>query len=323
MGWFGWVAGIWGVLLASGCSGDAGAGREPPEAAAQRADAGAGGGAPIRLRLTNWNVKNFFDDRVDNPTVGPPCASEAPPDLLCEDVPSSEAYQAKVSALAGVLAPLDPDVIVLPETESWVGASALAARLGGRSHVVVSEGNDPRGIEIAVISRWPLDRVVSHAAESFDGAGRSYRFARDCLEVHLTLNGRHLVLLGVHFKASDDAASRAKRVAEATQVRSIAASLMRADPSVAIVVLGDFNATPASEPIAVLLGAEPTRFYSAAELVPEAARTSYDDRVLLDDQISNAALYDLVRVDSASIVHGPGVAAASDHEPLTVDYAVE
>lgn len=285
-------------------------------------DAHVEAAAPLRVRIVNWNVQNFFNDVADSPELGGTCTGT---DTTCESVVTSAEYQAKLGHVLAVLSPLAPDIAVMPEVENEAVATAIADGLGDHPHVAVSHGNDPRGIDVAVISRFAFDRVVRHNDEFFHASvdpSTTYKFARDCLELHSTINGRHVVLLAVHLKAEQDDASKQKRVAEAEQIRRIAAAVLLGDPSAAIVLLGDFNSTPDEPPMVTLRGAAPNALTSVAANVVAAERWSFGGDRLIDDQLLDAAMLPWLDAASVHLEHSTTVDLASDHSPLSADYDV-
>jgi predicted extracellular nuclease len=130
---------------------------------------------------------------------------------------------------------------------------------------VVVDGNDGRGIDVAVISKFPVS-VRTHAHRTFQELGvwsddlRGYRdkvggrerrlnpsdrvFMRDCLEIDLKVNGRPLTLYGCHFKSMSPTRdhTRPYRRAEALAVRRIIEERFgpRADEA-NWVICGDLN----------------------------------------------------------------------------------
>lgn len=172
-------------------------------------------GPPQPLKVMTWNVKNLYNDKKDSPEVA----------VADETILSTSDYQAKLAAIATVVGGVKPDVLMLQEVENQNVVSDLAAKLGGFPHQAITQGNDPRGIDIAVLSALPFQIGPSHKDEYFKASSdptQTFKFARDVLEVHLNVNGRHLALLGIHFKAEDgDPKSALKRVAEAEQTRKI------------------------------------------------------------------------------------------------------
>ena len=114
------------------------------------------------------------------------------------------------------------------------------------------DGNDARGIDVAVASRVPVGRIRSHVDDR-DQTGEI--FSRDCLELELIHpQGFSLWMLLNHFKSkgygaqstSDDKRKRqADRVVEILQGYDLKKDL--------VIVCGDFNDTPDSNPLKSLL----------------------------------------------------------------------
>jgi endonuclease/exonuclease/phosphatase family metal-dependent hydrolase len=258
-------------------------------------------GADI-VRVATWNVHDLFDE-VDR---------RIPPGDL-DEVPSPAEVEAKLDALAGVLLRVDADVVVLEEVEDAGVLGRLAARAGYAEARLV-EGLDPRGIDVAALSRLPVDAYVSHLGE-VDAAGRRL-WPRDCVELHVSTPGRPVVVVGSHLSSalSDDGT---RRLLQAARLREIADGLRRARPAALVLAGGDLNDRPESAALAPLLG-DGAWLEVAAPGVPtwgtgaEAAR--------LDDLLVPAE--DAAAVAWAAVVDGGDVRGASDHRPVVLDVAV-
>jgi endonuclease/exonuclease/phosphatase family metal-dependent hydrolase len=153
------------------------------------------------------------------------------------------------------------DIVGVLEAESRVALKrftdgGLLAAGGARyPHVMVVDGNDERGINVGVLStaQYPLVSQVSHVDDT-DAGGRV--FSRDCPEYHFaTPSGRPLVVLVNHLKSKGyggKVASDATRRRQAQRIAEVYADL--ASRGIAeVVVLGDLNDTPDSDPLAPLL----------------------------------------------------------------------
>jgi Endonuclease/Exonuclease/phosphatase family len=127
-------------------------------------------------------------------------------------------------------------------------------------HVMVIDGNDPRGIDVGVLATaaFPLTMMRSHID---DGPFGDRVFSRDCPEYWFAfplgsaLAGQQLVVLVNHFKSKfggNNPASIARRTRQSQRVADIYTAL-RAAGIDHIVVLGDFNDTPDSEALKPLL----------------------------------------------------------------------
>lgn len=300
------------VAASSACSDDA-------PGASGGGGAGTGGqGAgpppdPIAFQVMTWNVRNLFNDKND---------SAAPQEELDPNWPQRRAEVGKV------LFALDADVVALQEVEHGEVLEELddLELMDRYPHITVSEGNDPRGIDVGFMSKYPFDQVVSHAGEAFTQTGTSsptYRFARDAYEVHMTVNERHVVLIGVHFKAKDND-DPDKRLAEAQRTRNIANAIAEDDPEAAIIILGDFNDTPMTPPYDAV--AKPMPAYSNAALLAPAddqwTFTFGGVEELVDHAMMNPLASDRVDASGVSIIHGPEAQDASDHAPILVRFSM-
>jgi endonuclease/exonuclease/phosphatase family metal-dependent hydrolase len=278
------------------------------------AGVGGTGGRPEPLPLTvlNWNARNVFNDVID---------SGAPKEVTDPN------WDQKRSRVGIVLAALDADIVVLQEIEHQaVLAEINDLELGGRyPEVHVIEGNDPRGIDVGLLSKLPLHAVITHRDDEFvrvGGDATTYRYSRDCLEVRLTFNGRPLALLGVHYRAKTDD-DPDKRLAEAQRTRAIADAITAESPSNAVIILGDFNDVPGSPPYTWTIGQDPLLYRNAADLVPEGDRWTFNfdgSLELIDQQMHSPLLGPML--ESASIVHSADVSSASDHAPVVATYLV-
>lgn len=280
---------------------------------------GAGNAAPsdpLPLRVANWNVHNLENDKDDSGAPG-------------ETIVTTAEYTAHRKAVGKVLNQIDADILILVEVENKAVLDDLnQTELGGKySASNLIDGNDYRGVDIGVLSKYPIDSVVSHKDEGFplNGTqGPNYYFSRDCPEIHIRFNGRNMVFLGTHLKAksNDDPI---KRLAEAQHTRAIADSLAKQDPTRAIAILGDFNDTPDSPPYVAIVGSGASKYTDVTLSLAAADRWSYNFQgkfELIDYQFVNAILAPMLDAQSVTIKHSADVDTASDHSPVIATYMV-
>jgi endonuclease/exonuclease/phosphatase family metal-dependent hydrolase len=170
-----------------------------------------------------------------------------------------------------VILDVSADILAIVEAESrpaLMGFQDLLlpdiARLDGLSlspamrytHVMLIDGNDDRGIDVALATRagLPIGTMRSHVDDRMpDGEPL---FSRDCPEYEVLLpGGGSLWVLPNHFKSKyggNDPRSRARRQAQAARVAEIVGRL-KGEGHENIVVLGDLNDTPDSAELAPLL----------------------------------------------------------------------
>lgn len=260
------------------------------------------GGAAAAIRVVTWNVHDLFDaeDRIV-----PPGAEDL--------VPAAEEVDAKLRVVAAVLVRLDADLVLLQEVESRAILERLALAAGyGAARLV--DGNDPRGIDVAVLSRLPLRAYASHAGEL--GPDGRLLWPRDCVEAHAEADGRRVVVVGSHLSSAlSDAGTR--RAWQAARLREIAERVRADDPDALVVAGGDLNDAPESAALASLLA-------DGRWVDPAPAGTTWRGDAAasrLDYLLVPAS--DARAVIGAALDGGADVAAASDHLPVVLDLSVE
>jgi len=245
---------------------------EPATAADQRVDPAsirfgepqARRKAPGTVRVATFNVENLFDDKDD-----PKISGEI------DDIKMTKPA-AQLRAAGLVIAALDADVLTLQEIESleallWFRDNHLKGL--GYEHVASLDAGDGRGIEQAVLSRFPLSEVRNEPKQKLGGqqpsawgdrpnsnSGSPFQFTRAPLHVTVTVptssvqellakSGKttpvardyKLQLLVVHLKSGREFG--AQRVAEAEALVNMVRAIEKADAKANVLVLGDFNAT--------------------------------------------------------------------------------
>ncbi|NUQ79311.1 MAG: endonuclease/exonuclease/phosphatase family protein [Polyangiaceae bacterium] len=293
--------------------------------AGEGGSAGAGGSTGTGgLRIVNWNTRNFFNDKTDDPS-GHDGPGEA--GLL-----STSAYLVKRQMVANVIHDLSPDIAVLQELENAQVLEHLRLELQALGsdypHSLLIPTFDIR--EIAILSKVPIESSKTHQDDEFVAPGTfapTYSYTRDCLEAHMTWNGRKLVILGVHFRSKFDPDDPQKRLAEAAHTRKIADGIAAADPEAGILILGDFNDLPNSPPYNAVIGSGMGAYTNASVLaLPESSRWTYKYMgmlELIDQQMSNPLLAGMLDTASIKIPHTASVEDASDHAPVSATYNVK
>jgi uncharacterized protein len=251
------------------------------------------------LRVATWNVHDLFDaeDRI------------VPPGELDAVLAPGE-VDAKLAAVAAVLARIDADVVVLQEVETLALARAIGDRAGYPEARLV-DGNDPRGIDVAALSRLPVTAYASHAGEI--GPDGLPLWPRDCVELHVRAASRRLAIVASHLSSalSDDGTRRSW---QAARMRSIADALATLDAERLVLVAGDLNDGPDAPALAPLLGdgAWVDALPAGAWTWSGGGRTSRLDYLL----VPRTAVGGLLAIE---VEWGPDVDAASDHRPVVAD----
>jgi endonuclease/exonuclease/phosphatase (EEP) superfamily protein YafD len=281
----------------------------------------------VGLRVATFNAHNLFNDQLD----GSAGASDAD-----ELVLGSAEYQRKLRGVARIVDALEAEVVLLQEVESRAVLDELAGQTAARyRYRVLEEGNDPRGIDVALLCSQPVLQHRTHRHDVFPlrerPEARWYTYARDCLEVHLQVGGARVILLVVHFKSKyqDDPDLR---LAEAQHTRQIADNLSAEYPDAGVLIAGDFNDVPGSATLAAIEGSQPC-YASAARRLAERVRWTVASEsqaaggVLHDDLWAHPRLDAVLEAGSVSIIHDDELdaelAASSDHAPLAATYRVD
>lgn len=146
---------------------------------------------------------------------------------------------------ARVIRDLAADIIGIVEAEDRPSLVRFNDELleGLYRHIMLIDGNDDRGIDVAVMTRnnFTIESIRSNV-DTEDATGPV--FSRDCPQYEvLTPSGNTVHVLVNHFK-SQSGGGGTKRRRQATEVRKIVDGLVAQGQHV--VVLGDFNEGPPS-----------------------------------------------------------------------------
>lgn len=156
---------------------------------------------------------------------------------------------------AKVIKDTKADVACIVEAEDRIALKAFDTELLNNRFAceMLLDGNDTRGIDVGIYSKFPLGGVWTHMFDK--GSNNRPIFSRDCPEYEVLLpNGQSLYVLCNHLKSKgyDSAGTAdAKRKAQATAVADILKGYNLATDLV--VVAGDLNDTPDSGPLEPLL----------------------------------------------------------------------
>ena len=213
---------------------------------------------PKTIRIAAYNVLNLFDP-VDDPTLSG----------KYDDLPMATSRD-RCLAIAKVIKAIDADVLALEEVESkeaieWFRDEFLQGL--GYDHVASLDVGYYRGVEQSVLSRFPISGVTAWPDESLaDMAARKTgdgwetkgdaptSFQRSPLMVDIEVPASSdrpaysFTLAVVHHKSGN---FKKQRESEALQLVELLQSRLEEEPELNLIVLGDFNAGPFDQSIAV------------------------------------------------------------------------
>lgn len=221
------------------------------------------------LVVATYNVQNLFDV-VDDPGVDEGEFTPAPGGWTAGRMAS------RLSALARAFQTVNADIVAVNEVENRGVLLQLRDAIrdaGGPDYPYVGYANsrDPRGIDVALLSRYPVvdegfGRPINleHRCDGPEGPQTldgSWPEARPILQAEIDLDGDgagDLVALVNHWKAkggSYPCFDEAHRLRSALQLRQVFDQLIDEDPARPVIALGDFNAHEFEPPLREALDA--------------------------------------------------------------------
>lgn len=205
------------------------------------------------LKVATYNVRNYLlADRLV-PVEG---SSRM---VWQEEYPKPEPAK---RALRRIIAKEAPDILALQEMGNEPFLKEIQRDLekvdGIRyPHVAWMQGVDDDR-HLAVLSKIPFAEVIKHADLDYKYMGDRQLLRRGLLEVQFNSGGKKWSLFNLHLKSKwtvrkDDPESAIMREAEARAVRDFLKKQYPPDEGYPYLLVGDFNDTPNSKPIARIL----------------------------------------------------------------------
>lgn len=275
--------------------------------------------APGVVILATYNVENLFD---------------AADDPYHRDEHTKPKSREALEKLAATLRNIDADVVALQEVENRGYLERFVKQLlpdAGYTEIVHLEGNDQRGIDVALLSRLPVGPVTSYRHLEFeDSKGARQRFRRDLLRVRLEPDtGPSFDVFVVHFKSKrggENDVSHTVRVAEARATRQVLDEVLRADPDARFVLCGDFNDTAESESIKTIMGQGAGALRCFSDDLPADNAATYRRppyRSMIDFIFCSPGMAVHYRPGTYSIPLISDSASGSDHNPVVVVFDMQ
>jgi endonuclease/exonuclease/phosphatase family metal-dependent hydrolase len=186
---------------------------------------------------------------------------------------------------ARVITDIDADIISMMEIENKTVLDNFNSQLLFKTKpkkyeysMSIDNVEDPRGIDVALLSRYPIVDIKTHMYDKLPGSSE-YIFSRDCLEVTLQLPSKDsLYLLINHFKSQlgDTAKSDARRLSQVQRVADIIQQDRKYDlVKDKVVVLGDFNIERTNPSVAPLFAIKELKDILELDNIPAADRWTY------------------------------------------------
>ena len=248
--------------------------------------------------------------------------------------------EADRAAILETLRALSPDVILVqemgPDSDVWTIQPPIEmepwtnfCEALGYPHVYRA-AVDPDRLDLAILSRIPLDPVTAATNDLYTIGPRKFPVRRGILDATLRFpSGATLRLFGVHLKSKKfhEFGQAEMRRNEARLVCNRVRSALKSDPETPILVLGDLNDTPTSAPLQEILTYQNkpilTDLRPTDNLGDAWTCRAEDDACLRHDYaLASAGLRPYVLPEKSFIPNTPGLAAASDHRPLFLTFRI-
>lgn len=263
-----------------------------------------------------YNVNNLFDE-YDDPYHNDEST----------DPKSREAME----KLAATIRKANADVLALEEIESRDYLERFVRSMlpnMGYTNVVCIESNDRRGIDCAVLSRFPVGPVTSYRHLRFsDGSGGTMRFRRDLLQVRIEPpDAASFDVFVIHFKSKGGGGDTERiRSAECRQARKILDGLLEKDKDARFVICGDFNDTWDSKPLKIIRGTGATALVTFLDDLPTGVVTLNKEpyRSVIDFILCSPAMAKRYVPKSYSVIDGTLESSGSDHNPVLIQFKLK
>jgi endonuclease/exonuclease/phosphatase family metal-dependent hydrolase len=274
------------------------------------------------IRLGSYNVLNLYD-AINDPGK--------------DDENTRPKPEEEIAAVAQVLRDANADVVALQEVEK---AETLEQLRGGHladvyPHSVLIEGNDRRGSDVALLSKYPIKNATTHRDHTFanQDTGEEMKFRRDLLRADIELpDGPPMRVYAVHFKSQfgGEEADHV-RTSEASEAARLVREQSADFPGQNVVLIGDANDTPESTTGQAMVEQDSGwGLKDAMDTVGKSDHASYSTRQdqnekwgakRIDYILSSPDMND--RLIDADIFKHEQAAVGSDHYMMTADYYLD
>ncbi len=258
------------------------------------------------LRILWWNIENFFDTK-DEPGKD-------------DDILTIDQYKYKMDGISEKLRKINADMVGLAEVENIEILKELAYESGYPFFYLI-EGNDPRGIDIALISKWEVEYKSNKERLTPYKDNFYYKFSRDCPEASFTFSGEKIFLLLNHLKANykEDQVSSDKRTAQVKGILDIISLIYKNNNRPNIIIFGDLNSLRQTEQMNILEKSGLiilNYFYPEEKIYTIKINGKKRD---IDFFVVNKSLYDRVKIKKFISHNKTDFSKFSDHYPLYLE----
>lgn len=235
-------------------------------------------------------------------------------------------------AVAAGLKILNGDIVALQEVNDMEDLDNYQKKQLGKDaypYSFLAEGNDGRGIDVALLSKFPIKKVYSYRDRTFPIPEQKEpgHFSRDLMEAIVQITPAFPIKIFVTHSKSQIGGTKAdrQREGEAREIARIIKKHLDADPNALLALAGDFNDEPESPSIKLLKeGLVPLQDPTVREGMgkePTHHNEKFGDS-RFDYILVSPALMKLYNKGSATVMHTETTHAGSDHDPIKETFKV-
>lgn len=156
-----------------------------------------------KVRLATFNCENLFRRYKFNSKNAAEIDSAVKDGFILDTKKFEIVLDDARTLTAKAIKDLKADIICLQEVESMdtlknFNAQYLSSL--GYKYKYLIDGNDPRLIDVAILSKYEADYIKTHQFKRTTD-NKSYVFSRDCLEAQFTIDGKTFTVFVNHFKS--------------------------------------------------------------------------------------------------------------------------
>ncbi len=160
------------------------------------------------VTIATFNCENLFRRyRFQKNLTKEQVAKKIEDGFIIDKTVLSTVNQTERKLTADAIKATKADIVCLQEVENMDTLKNFLSEYmssSGYKYRMLIDANDPRLIDVAIISKIPISYVKTH---QYMRSGSSAVFSRDCLEAEFMIGGKTLTLFVNHFKSMYDASN--------------------------------------------------------------------------------------------------------------------
>jgi len=270
---------------------------------------------PLNLKIAWWNLHDFFDT-IDDPSKK-------------DTILTKDQYELKLTRISRILIKINADIVGVCEIENINVLSDLANKTS-YPYYYLENGNDPRGINIAVLSKFPLVYISNRNNIVPYNGNVNHRFGRDCPVAKLNIKGKEIIFIFTHIKSKILSKGTSlkendlKRDSEIFGVLDIINDLYSSYANNGenvpyLLIMGDFNTNRYERP---LINLEKSGLKILNYMYDENSIYTYiynNKKEDIDYFIFNKRAFNEIKIKKLKAFHSKEITNVSDHFPLYLE----